>query len=403
MYNKSKSSTVPSDTQAREKLAMYVYEYLLHVGANNAAHTFLKEIGWEKSISVGDPPGFLHSWWCVFWDLYCASPERRDTCEHSPEAKAYHDYSAATVPSPLNSMPPDGLCQGMPGGYFPTGSAASPSPHHNPSNPMSIRQSFMSPRYPPGGSRPSLQGHGPGGIIPGMDHPRAGLPGMPPMSRMMHPRAMAPGSIGPYGSGPDQYQQPYSGIRIPTNTSLPSHANMPMSMHHGGRSPWSNPGSSGAPTAGHPSTPIMRSPPDPINSDYGPMAGGKPMGNHPPIISQQHAMGNMSDPNIPASSMSIPMSAGGMPVSTSSLNGMNGSGGPDPAAMMDGGGMPKSSPSNTIPPMNSIAPRPMGPSGGPGGTPVAHTPQGESESGEPFNLVPSFQDNVSSNAPMASF
>ena len=35
----------------------------------------------------------------------------------------------------------------------------------------------------------------------------SGLPGMPPMSRMMHPRAMAPGSIGPYGSGPDQYQQ----------------------------------------------------------------------------------------------------------------------------------------------------------------------------------------------------
>ena len=51
-------------------------------------------------------------------------------------------------------------------------------------------------------------------------------------------------------------------------------------------------------------------------------------------------MGNMSDPNIPASSMSIPMSAGGMPVSTSSLNGMNGSGGPDPT-MMDGGGMPE--------------------------------------------------------------
>jgi len=32
---------------------------------------------------------FLHS---VFWDLYCAAPERRDTCEHSSEAKAFHDY-----------------------------------------------------------------------------------------------------------------------------------------------------------------------------------------------------------------------------------------------------------------------------------------------------------------------
>lgn len=28
----------------------------------------------------------------VFWDLYCAAPERRDQCDHSSEAKAFHDY-----------------------------------------------------------------------------------------------------------------------------------------------------------------------------------------------------------------------------------------------------------------------------------------------------------------------
>lgn len=28
----------------------------------------------------------------VFWDLYSAAPERRDTHEHSNEAKAFHDY-----------------------------------------------------------------------------------------------------------------------------------------------------------------------------------------------------------------------------------------------------------------------------------------------------------------------
>ena len=33
---------------------------------------------------------FLH--FSVFWDLYCASPEKRDSCEHSTEAKAFHDY-----------------------------------------------------------------------------------------------------------------------------------------------------------------------------------------------------------------------------------------------------------------------------------------------------------------------
>lgn len=31
----------------------------------------------------------MHS---VFWDLYCAAPERRETCDHSSEAKAFHDY-----------------------------------------------------------------------------------------------------------------------------------------------------------------------------------------------------------------------------------------------------------------------------------------------------------------------
>lgn len=45
------------------RLALYVYEYLLHVGAQKAAQTFLSEIRWEKNITLGEPPGFLHSWW----------------------------------------------------------------------------------------------------------------------------------------------------------------------------------------------------------------------------------------------------------------------------------------------------------------------------------------------------
>ncbi|KAK1892481.1 Single-stranded DNA-binding protein 3, partial [Dissostichus eleginoides] len=70
MYAKGKSSNVPSDNQAREntyvhlvldcpeggegeerilgslvneRLALYVYEYLLHVGAQKSAQTFLSE------------------------------------------------------------------------------------------------------------------------------------------------------------------------------------------------------------------------------------------------------------------------------------------------------------------------------------------------------------------------
>uniref|UniRef100_A0AAY4BXE8 Single-stranded DNA-binding protein 3 n=1 Tax=Denticeps clupeoides TaxID=299321 RepID=A0AAY4BXE8_9TELE len=119
MFAKGKGAAVPSDGQAREKLALYVYEYLLHVGAQKSAQTFLSEIRWEKNITLGEPPGFLHSWWCVFWDLYCAAPERRDTCDHSSEAKAFHDYSAAAAPSPvLGNVPPQ---EGMPGGPMPPG------------------------------------------------------------------------------------------------------------------------------------------------------------------------------------------------------------------------------------------------------------------------------------------
>jgi len=41
----------------------------------------------------------------VFWDLYCAAPERRDTCEHSSEAKAFHDYVSTT-----SRADPTGTC-----------------------------------------------------------------------------------------------------------------------------------------------------------------------------------------------------------------------------------------------------------------------------------------------------
>lgn len=66
---KSNSSAVLSDSQAREKLALYVYEYVLQVGAQKSAQTFLSEIRWEKNITLGEPPGFLHSWWCVCFGI----------------------------------------------------------------------------------------------------------------------------------------------------------------------------------------------------------------------------------------------------------------------------------------------------------------------------------------------
>ncbi|XP_054162763.1 single-stranded DNA-binding protein 3-like isoform X3 [Oppia nitens] len=294
MYTKGKGATVPSDAQAREKLALYVYEYLLHVGAQKAAQTFLSEIRWEKNITLGEPPGFLHSWWCVFWDLYCAAPERRDSCEHSSEAKAFHDYGFVnsgyavngiaghnpTAPSPLGQMPPN---DGMPGGpmpptgFFPNSHmrpsppqqpVSQPSPHTPqppppPHNQMMQNQPFMSPRYP-GGPRPGVRmpqqvDFNPPGGVPGqpmmpnsMDPTRQGgvgggdgdfvgwqpgPPGMSPMNPRMNPPRGQP--LGPMNPN-------YGGMRPPPNSMGPGGPGMPPGMGMppgpGGR-PW-NPNAS---------------------------------------------------------------------------------------------------------------------------------------------------------------
>uniref|UniRef100_A0A8C6P844 Single stranded DNA binding protein 4 n=1 Tax=Nothobranchius furzeri TaxID=105023 RepID=A0A8C6P844_NOTFU len=300
MYAKGKGAVVPSDSQAREKLALYVYEYLLHVGAQKSAQTFLSEIRWEKNITLGEPPGFLHSWWCVFWDLYCAAPDRRETCEHSSEAKAFHDYVSELHQSccltqlyfiDISMSPP---LQGPPG--------SQPSPHtqpppHNPNNPMMgpHGQPFMSPRYP-GGPRPSLRmPNQPPGSIPGsqpllpnsLDPTRPqGHPSMGGPMRMNPPRGMG-------GMGPQVYG---GGMRPPPNSMGPG---MPgMNMGPGGRGPWPNPNnnsiaySSSSPGnyvgppggGGPPGTPIMPSPGDSTNSSeniYTMMNPIGPGGNRP--------------------------------------------------------------------------------------------------------------------------
>ncbi|XP_062968750.1 single-stranded DNA-binding protein 4 isoform X2 [Cynocephalus volans] len=224
MYAKGgKGSAVPSDSQAREKLALYVYEYLLHVGAQKSAQTFLSEIRWEKNITLGEPPGFLHSWWCVFWDLYCAAPDRREACEHSSEAKAFQDYSAAAAPSPvMGSMAPN---DAMAAGPMAT----------------SFFQPFMSPRFP-GGPRPTLRmpSQPPVGLpgsqplLPGAMDPSPRAQGHPslggPMQRVTPPRGLA--SVGPQSYG--------GGMRPPPN-SLAGPGLPAMNMGPGVRGPWASP------------------------------------------------------------------------------------------------------------------------------------------------------------------
>ncbi|EDL90713.1 similar to RIKEN cDNA 1210002E11, isoform CRA_b [Rattus norvegicus] len=264
MYGKASKGCAPSDGQAREKLALYVYEYLLHVGAQKSAQTFLSEIRWEKNITLGEPPGFLHSWWCVFWDLYCAAPDRREACEHSSEAKVFQDYSAAAAaPSPVMGTlaPNDAMAAGpVAPGFF---------------------QPFISPRFP-GGARPILRmpGQPPVGLpgsqhlIPGAMDPSPRAQGHPslggPMQRVTPPRGMA--SVGPQGFG--------TGMRPPPNSLATSQILPSMNMGPGVRGPWaspsgnsipyssSSPGSYSGPTGGGgaPGTPIMPSPGDSTNS-----------------------------------------------------------------------------------------------------------------------------------------
>ncbi|KAI1280570.1 Single-stranded DNA-binding protein 3 [Halotydeus destructor] len=322
MYAKGKGSTVPSDAQAREKLALYVYEYLLHVGAQKAAQTFLSEIRWEKNITLGEPPGFLHSWWCVFWDLYCAAPERRDTCEHSSEAKAFHDYGFVNsgyavngiahnpnAPSPLGQMPPNDMPGGpMPPGFFPNSHmrpsppqqpVSQPSPHPQPPIPhgqMMQNQPFMSPRYPgprgPGVRMGQQVDFNPPGGVPGqplmpgsLDATRQGdgefvgwqgPPGMggPMNPRMSHPRGQGPPGMVPMNPGN------YGGMRPPNpgmgpGPGMPPGMTMPggpggrpwqpnpANMNYSSASPGSHyggpPGSGNGPPPG-PGTPIMPSP-----------------------------------------------------------------------------------------------------------------------------------------------
>ncbi|XP_043231558.1 single-stranded DNA-binding protein 3-like [Amphibalanus amphitrite] len=319
MYAKGKGSAVPSDAQAeKSELALYVYEYLLHVGAQKAAQTFLSEIRWEKNITLGEPPGFLHSWWCVFWDLYCAAPERRETCDHSSEAKAFHDYgfvnaggygvngighNAGPAPSPLGQMPPgEGMApQGaMPPGFFPNSNmrpspqshpSSQSSPHAPPGQPVPhgtmMPSQYMPTRFP-GGPRPGVrmpgnmgEFNGPPGqpmmpssmdpTRPGGDGEYLGWQGPPGMGpRMVGPRGpMGPG-MGPMGPGM-QYGPP--GMRgPPPNTLGPGPGQLPaMSMAGPGGGPHRPPhwphGSSVPPGPG---TPIMPSP-----QDHGP--GGDPM------------------------------------------------------------------------------------------------------------------------------
>lgn len=175
-----------SELDAKEKLIVYVYEYLIHSGAKQAADTFKENIGYAKEIKVNEGPGFLLDWWCVFWDLYCAAPERRhNQPESSTEARAFHDFMRSTPMSPS-------ITQTSPPQHH---------PHQQPPPPTHTQ--FMG-----GGPPPGPRGYGP----PGGGQPPRGPPRMqgPPPPQHAHPGAVGPpGSFMPSGS--PRYAQQHPG------------------------------------------------------------------------------------------------------------------------------------------------------------------------------------------------
>ncbi|KAH7935576.1 hypothetical protein HPB52_009984 [Rhipicephalus sanguineus] len=204
----------------------------------------------------------------VFWDLYCAAPERRDTCEHSSEAKAFHDYGFVnsgyavngiaahnpSAPSPLGQMPPN---EGMPGGPMPPGGFF-------PVSTLLLDRALCRARE---------EVKSDGGEFAGWQGP----PSMNPMNPRMNPPRGQP--LGPMNPGN------YGGMRPPPNSTMgPGGPNMPpMSMPGPGGRPWqpnassmnyssASPGShyGGPPVSASgppgPGTPIMPSPQDSSNS-----------------------------------------------------------------------------------------------------------------------------------------
>ena len=87
---------IVSDTMGEKyhfRWTTWIPAFLVVVSGNlNKKHTAAGSAVHFKSLMFRSR-GLMYFWFfSVFWDLYCAAPERRDTCEHSSEAKAFHDY-----------------------------------------------------------------------------------------------------------------------------------------------------------------------------------------------------------------------------------------------------------------------------------------------------------------------
>ena len=227
-----------SDADAKEKLIVYVYEYLIQSGAKQAADLFKDNIGYTKDIKVNDGPGFLQDWWCVFWDLYCAAPERRhNQPAPSNDAQAFHDLMRQTPMSPSiaqTSPPQQPLPPQFMGGprYGPPPPGQRPPPRmqgplqHVPPGPPGGFMPAASPRYaqhsgPP--SQPHMNQAGPPmGFVHGPD-PMGPSPGLNRMTPSGPPPQQVVGPPPP--SGPPPQAQRVGSAGMPPQQQQPGGGN----------------------------------------------------------------------------------------------------------------------------------------------------------------------------------
>ncbi|KAI6188347.1 LisH domain-containing protein [Aphelenchoides besseyi] len=240
-----------NEVEAKNKLASYVYEYLHQNGAQKAAEMFKSEVAGLPDVSQLSPtnaPGFLYNWWIVFWDIYSATPDRREKGDATQEAKAFADtfysygvngmpsFTPGTGPMP---MTPHGMDPIMMNNFYRNQSnpstQASPVPGYQPNFPVPMQRFPMTrPVMPQGGFPPN----------PAAFDPRM----MPVPARMGAPRGMPfASSMGPMRP---MYRNQY--LESPTTPTFPN-----TSMMQNG-APMNGPG------------PSMNGPMDPNNPAHDP-------------------------------------------------------------------------------------------------------------------------------------
>lgn len=284
---------------AKERLASYVYEYLLQTGATKSAEVFKEEvISSNPKLSNPVKPSektFLLDWWVLFWDLWSAAPERRDDMypTHSAEAKYFHDQIVGMPPGMNGHFgPPMGMDMmgGHPGAFGGRG--------------------FAPGRMPPTGMPP--------GAFPGMFNP--GLGRMPnPAMRM--PPGQFPGNM-PRPGVPGAPMGEMPGMRYDF-------------MGPGGGQPFSGPSGSGMmPNGGMPPHMSLNSP------NMGPPPGADP--NMPPFMGMP--------PMPPTSSSAMPFGMNEQPMSAGPTGGA-----PGPGTPGMGGSVPGAGPGSVPPPASTSA------------------------------------------------